>query len=182
MVGIAQLVRAPDCGSGGRRFEPGYPPHALFRDGTVLFPPLVKTPLRQLVVRPKTRQSSHLVLQKSKEQDPREGPVPPTCPPPVSDGVRTKAKQPPCFVKGQKVGQDIGMSPSGKAPDFDSGMRRFEPFHPSHRRGAGANHGLSAPPDFFIMNPRSFLVAGMFHWIFLTVIVEASIITARFVV
>ena len=27
MVGIAQLVRAPDCGSGGRRFESVYPPH-----------------------------------------------------------------------------------------------------------------------------------------------------------
>ena len=27
MVGIAQLARAPDCGSGGRRFEPDYPPH-----------------------------------------------------------------------------------------------------------------------------------------------------------
>ena len=26
MVGIAQLVRAPDCDSGGRRFEPGYSP------------------------------------------------------------------------------------------------------------------------------------------------------------
>ena len=28
--------------------------------------------------------------------------------------------------------QHIGMSPSGKAPDFDSGMRRFESCHPSH--------------------------------------------------
>ena len=27
VVGIAQLVRAPDCGSGGRRFESVYPPH-----------------------------------------------------------------------------------------------------------------------------------------------------------
>ena len=27
---------------------------------------------------------------------------------------------------------DIGMSPSGKAPDFDSGIRRFESCHPSH--------------------------------------------------
>ena len=27
---IAQLVRAPDCGSGGRRFESDYPPHFLF--------------------------------------------------------------------------------------------------------------------------------------------------------
>lgn len=26
MVVLAQLVRAPDCGSGGRRFEPGIPP------------------------------------------------------------------------------------------------------------------------------------------------------------
>ena len=27
MVGIAQLVRVPDCGSGGRGFESHYPPH-----------------------------------------------------------------------------------------------------------------------------------------------------------
>ena len=26
MVGVAQLVRAPDCGSGGRRFNSGHPP------------------------------------------------------------------------------------------------------------------------------------------------------------
>ena len=26
MVVVAQLVRVPDCGSGGRRFEPGLPP------------------------------------------------------------------------------------------------------------------------------------------------------------
>ena len=29
MVGIAQLARAPDCGSGGHRFESDYPPHNL---------------------------------------------------------------------------------------------------------------------------------------------------------
>ncbi len=29
MVVVAQLVRAPDCGSGGRRFEPGLPPFKL---------------------------------------------------------------------------------------------------------------------------------------------------------
>lgn len=27
MVGIVQLARAPDCGSGGRGFESHYPPH-----------------------------------------------------------------------------------------------------------------------------------------------------------
>ena len=27
MVGIAQLVRASDCGSEGRRFDPDYSPH-----------------------------------------------------------------------------------------------------------------------------------------------------------
>ncbi len=26
MVGVVQLVRAPDCGSGGRGFESHYPP------------------------------------------------------------------------------------------------------------------------------------------------------------
>lgn len=29
MVGIAQSVRAPDCGSGGRGFESLYPPHKI---------------------------------------------------------------------------------------------------------------------------------------------------------
>ncbi|CAH2215284.1 protein of unknown function [Tepidibacter aestuarii] len=29
MVGIAQSVRAPDCGSGGREFESHYSPHIL---------------------------------------------------------------------------------------------------------------------------------------------------------
>ena len=28
---------------------------------------------------------------------------------------------------------NIGMSPSGKAPDFDSGTRRFESGHPSQK-------------------------------------------------
>ena len=27
MAGVAQLVRAPVCGTGGRRFEPGHSPH-----------------------------------------------------------------------------------------------------------------------------------------------------------
>ena len=35
MVVVAQLVRAPDCGSGGRRFEPGLPPK--FLDVRILF-------------------------------------------------------------------------------------------------------------------------------------------------
>ena len=30
MVGVAQLVRAPDCGSGGRGFETRHSPHLLF--------------------------------------------------------------------------------------------------------------------------------------------------------
>ncbi len=29
MVGVAQLVRAPVCGTGGRGFESPYPPHPL---------------------------------------------------------------------------------------------------------------------------------------------------------
>ncbi len=32
----------------------------------------------------------------------------------------------------------IGMSPSGKALDFDSSIRRFESCHPSHFKGKGA--------------------------------------------
>ena len=37
----------------------------------------------------------------------------------------------PC-VSEQGRHTDIGMSPSGKAPDFDSGIRRFKSGHPSH--------------------------------------------------
>ena len=33
MVGVAQLVRAPDCGSGCRGFESLYPPHTKRRKG-----------------------------------------------------------------------------------------------------------------------------------------------------
>ena len=29
MVGVAQLVRAPGCGPGGRRFKSGFSPHFL---------------------------------------------------------------------------------------------------------------------------------------------------------
>ena len=37
-----------------------------------------------------------------------------------------------CRLHQFKNKYDIGMSPSGKAPDFDSGTRRFESCHPSH--------------------------------------------------
>jgi hypothetical protein len=31
----------------------------------------------------------------------------------------------------------LGESPSGKAPDFDSGIRRFDPYLPSHTCASG---------------------------------------------
>lgn len=37
MVIVAQLVRAPDCGSGGRRFEPDLSPHLNADVGTSAF-------------------------------------------------------------------------------------------------------------------------------------------------
>ena len=38
-----------------------------------------------------------------------------------------------CVCKGKElIKQDVGMSPSGKAPDFDSGIRWFKSSHPSH--------------------------------------------------
>ncbi len=63
-VGVAQLVRAPDCGSGGRRFDSVHPPHCAGR-----------------------------------------------------------------FVRRFSY----GMSPSGKAQDFDSCSRGFESRHPSQK-------------------------------------------------
>ncbi len=66
MVGVAQLVRAPDCGSGGRRFDSVHPPHSAGTSVPALF---------------------------------------------------------------------LGMSPSGKAQDFDSCSRGFESRHPSQGTG-----------------------------------------------
>ena len=37
MVVVAQLVRAPDCDSGGRRFNPGHPPDKIAPKGAFLF-------------------------------------------------------------------------------------------------------------------------------------------------
>ena len=37
----------------------------------------------------------------------------------------------PSVSKAGRITMDIGMSPSGKAPDFDSGIRRFKSCHPS---------------------------------------------------
>ena len=37
MVGIAQLVSAPDCGSGGRGFESHYPPFSFYRKAFIYF-------------------------------------------------------------------------------------------------------------------------------------------------
>ena len=72
MVGVAQLVRAPDCGSGCRGFESHLPPHLKIKQSGALRPPL---PFRHLL---------------------------------------------------------IGVSPSGKARDFDSLIRWFESSHPCH--------------------------------------------------
>ena len=36
-----------------------------------------------------------------------------------------------CVSKCGRISRHIGMSPSGKAPDFDSGIRRFKSCHPS---------------------------------------------------
>ena len=73
MVGVAQLVRAPDCGSGGRRFESDHPPH------------------------------------KNKGK------------------VRAAHANRSDFFSYLHT----GMSPSGKARDFDSRIRGFESRHPS---------------------------------------------------
>ena len=47
---------------------------------------------------------------------------------------------------------NFGVSPSGKAPGFDPGMRRFESCHPSHflearRMGFGASKEAEFPID-----------------------------------
>ena len=47
----------------------------------------------------------------------------------------------------------IGVSPSGKAPDFDSGIRRFKSCHPSQKNGP-----LAQPAEHVTFNhgvPRS---------------------------
>ena len=61
----------------------------------------------------------------------------------------------PIFLLGAAFG---GVSPSGKAPDFDSGIRRFDPCHPSH---VGAEYASLKPGPFcgiarvFATLPRS---------------------------
>ncbi len=37
VVGVAQLVRAPDCGSGGRGFESHHPPQLFINAGNPAF-------------------------------------------------------------------------------------------------------------------------------------------------
>ena len=113
MVGVAQLVRALDCGSRGRRFETGHPPqlttgYALFR------------------FRPKSLAENYTTQTRRALSDDD-----PLCW--ARHRVRAKDK-----FKG-KISY-IGMSPSGKAPDFDSGIRRFEPFHPSHAARQGGRY------------------------------------------
>ncbi len=44
MAGVAQLVRAPVCGTGGRRFETGHSPHFPLTPGTCWF---FKVPVSQ---------------------------------------------------------------------------------------------------------------------------------------
>src|SRR5574340_1235395 len=39
----------------------------------------------------------------------------------------------------------VGESPSGKAPDFDSGIRRFDPYLPSHHLGGGLQQARRPP-------------------------------------
>ena len=76
LVDVAQLVRVPGCGPGGRRFDPDHPPH--------FFANLYS-----------------------------------------------------------------GVSPSGKAPDFDSVIRWFESSHPSQK-----NDNLRQKVVVFLSNPK----------------------------
>ena len=51
---------------------------------------------------------------------------------------------------------DIGMSPSGKAPDFDSGIRRFKSGHPSQKKASRKTcFFLSNPKDWYVIAARS---------------------------
>ena len=48
---------------------------------------------------------------------------------------------PVCPIKGRRA--NIGMSPSGKAPDFDSGIRRFKSCHPSQRPASSVGRAIA---------------------------------------
>ena len=74
--------------------------------------------------------------------DTSQDPVPPhtrqgfALPPSPKERVFFFSKKGLLFLKTYDTiprvpGQNIGMSPSGKAPDFDSGIRRFKSGHPS---------------------------------------------------
>ena len=82
MVGMAQLVSAPDCGSGGRGFESLYPPCC----------------------------DSSKVCASSEENDMLAE---------AFDEHRDNERT---------CSRDVGLSPSGKALDFDSSIRRFESY------------------------------------------------------
>ena len=47
-------------------------------------------------------------------------------------GFRGARPGPASAVDGGRIEELFGESPSGKAPDFDSGIRRFDPYLPSH--------------------------------------------------
>ena len=93
MVGIAQLVRAPGCGPGGRGFESHYSPHKF---KYTLFGVSPSGKARDFDSRIRRFKSCH-----PSQQD--------------------------------RVDPDDGVSPSGKAWDSDSHIRGFESFHPSQQ-------------------------------------------------
>ena len=139
MVSIVQLVRAPDCGSGGRGFESLYSPHLLkcgLAGSRFVFLPLLNYCTPPFHVPPAmgfyqmaVRQTLTLAL--------------------LAFGILL-------FFEINDVSRtDTGVSPSGKALAFDASIRRFESFHPNQCGdntsilSKKAQHGLCCCCAFF---------------------------------
>ena len=60
---------------------------------------------------------------------------------------------PPAFRRARSVLRPIGASPSGKAADFDSAMRRFESSRPSHAVPESGNFAMTGAEAHI---PRAF--------------------------
>ena len=70
----------------------------------------------------------------------------------LRDGFRAWSPRAPCG----RAGFSAGESPSGKAPDFDSGIRRFDPYLPSHSSRWAAPRQPCRPARFHSQDVMAF--------------------------
>ena len=116
---VVQLVRMPACHAGGRRFEP-VPDRQFFQGNSI----------------PLLWRHSQVVRQRSaKPLFPGSNPgVASTNAVGIVKWLRQRVVAPLCVGSNPTIHPiSVGVSPSGKATDSDSVMRRFESCYPSQR-------------------------------------------------